>query len=332
MDETPIIETLSQYIDVWLERERSRIRSSTVRRYRVDWDRHVAPAIGDMHPSDVTANHVQAIYDGMTQNGVAAYSVLRTHQVLTRVMRSLVDLQVIPFNPCQGRVLPRPDDTPVNVWSPAQLVAFLAAASESKIEAVWTVLAITGMRRGEAIAVRWKSVDLDRQRLSVISTIRADENGKWYVGDGAKTKSSNRFVVLPRLAVAAIERQRDRFPTDPEDFVFPHWSGSGAFLSPNYVQWDFKRIIKRAHLPDIRIHDLRHTAATIMMAEGAPVKALQEQLGHKNIEQTLNLYAHATEGLRRMAADVMDLALARADVQAVIHAPAVLPDTENNGE
>jgi integrase len=169
------------------------------------------------------------------------------------------------------------------------------------------------MRRGELLALRWQDVDLDRAALAVRRTVTSAGNGGWGFGE-AKTAAGRCSVALPASCVAALRALRAR-QLERRLLLGPAWvdlvfeRGDGTTRSPTGLDRVFRRTVGRAGLPAIRFHDLRHTAATLMLAEGVHPKIVQEGLGHSAIAMALNLYSHVTLDLQREAADRLDAAV-----------------------
>jgi integrase len=167
------------------------------------------------------------------------------------------------------------------------------------------------MRQGELLALRWRDVELDNARLAVRATVRRIGKTMW-VGE-PKTRKSRRSVALTQGAVDALQRHRAaqveerlRAATwDDMDLVFPNRRGRHQEV-PDLLAEDFRPLLERAGLPRIRFHDLRHTAATLMLARGVPAKVASEMLGHSTIGITLDLYSHVSEGMQRQAAQAID--------------------------
>jgi integrase len=193
----------------------------------------------------------------------------------------------------------------------------LEAAGGDRFEALYVVAVTTGLREGELLGLRWKDVDLDRAKLTVMMNAQyaADADGVYHlILDAPKNSSSNNTIGLSYTAVEALRRHKvvqakERLALGPvwedHDLVFSNTLG-GIMRATRLSQTLFPRLLKKAGLPKIRFHDLRHTAATLAIARGVPIKTVSEMLRHADIAITLRVYAHVTPHMQQQALDVMD--------------------------
>lgn len=168
---------------------------------------------------------------------------------------------------------------------------------------------MTGVRRGELLALTWRGVDLDAGTVAVTQQLLREADGGYRFGP-PKTSRSRRLIAIDALTVAELRRHRVRQVAErlawgeayaDLDLVF--CQENGAPLSPDALSWAFDRTIRRAGVPRIRFHDLRHTAATLRLAAGTHPKVVQEMLGHANISITLDTYSHAVAGMQAESAE-----------------------------
>ena len=203
----------------------------------------------------------------------------------------------------------------VAVLSPEQSRALLAAISADELEALYVLALTTGMRQGELLALKWRDLDLDGGQLHVRTTVRKLRGQFLYAPP--KTKRSRRAVALTSMAVEALERHRLRQAEmqsaagsawQEHDLVFS--DALGCPLEGRYVlRHHFRPLLRRAGLPVIRFHDLRHTTATLLLAQGVHPKVVSEMLGHTTIGITLDIYSHVLPEMQREAAHTLDLLL-----------------------
>jgi integrase len=184
------------------------------------------------------------------------------------------------------------------------------------LEALAVMALATGMREGELLALRWPDLDLDRATLLVQANLIWTPGG--FEFEEAKTAHSRRRIALPRTAVDALRMHRARQAEErlrlgaawtDLDLVFVNTLG-GPYDASNLRNW-FYRVLKRAGLPRVRFHDLRHTAATLLLARGVNVKVVSEMLGHANVGITLSIYGHVLPHMQQQATDTMDAVLRR---------------------
>lgn len=188
----------------------------------------------------------------------------------------------------------------------------LQAIEGDPLEALYLLALTTGMRQGELLSLKWADVDLEAGHVQVRSSVRKGKEG--FVFSEPKTSASRRQVALTMSAVAALYRHRacqleQRMADGPlwqdNDLVFPDVFGM-PFNGITLLRREFLPLLKRAGLPLIRFHDLRHTAATLMLLKGAHPKIVSEMLGHASVSITLDLYSHVLPNMQREAAETMD--------------------------
>jgi integrase len=194
--------------------------------------------------------------------------------------------------------------------------ALLDAAKRHQLEAFYSAALLLGLRRGEVLGLRWSDIDFERRTLQVRQTVqRIAQEG--LVAAEPKTEKSRRTLSLPDAALRALKAQRARQATERlsagtewEDADLVFTSLSGTPLDPRGVDRKFKRLLAKAQLPvTTRLHDLRHSAASLLLAQGVPMRTIMELLGHSSIAMTANVYSHIAPTMLRDAADKMDAIL-----------------------
>jgi len=207
---------------------------------------------------------------------------------------------------------PRVARVTMQTLSPEEVGELLDAARETDYYVYFVALLYTGLRRGELLALRWRNLDLNSGRLSVVETAYRLGSGEYRIKE-PKTLHSRRTVVLPSSLVELLKVYRfDQellriqlgISLNADDFVFIRPDGSP--INPNAITLAFRRIIKSAGMKGVRIHDLRHTHATLMLKAGIHPKVVSERLGHANIGITLDIYSHVLPGLQEAAAERFD--------------------------
>jgi integrase len=201
----------------------------------------------------------------------------------------------------------------MKTFTPEQAKLFLDSVQAKPLEAFYVLCLTTGMRRGEALALHWQDVDMERGTASIRYTLQDLKRGK-FVFALPKTDKSRRVVRLTQLAVAALKRQRERQEKakclagdvwQEQDLVFTTALG-GPLRGNHILQRDFAPLCERLGLPRIRLHDLRHTLATLLFVNRIPAKVVQEMLGHSDIRRTLDVYSHVLPEMQAEAAESLD--------------------------
>ncbi len=311
--------TLGEWLDQWCE---SFVVMNTTRRtyvsYRSIIDRHLKPGLGSIALSRLEPQQIQSYYaeklargrfDG--KGGLSNRSVLYHHRILSKALEQGVKMGLVVRNVAKLITPPRVARAKINVLDAEEASRFLDIASSTMYYPLFATLLYTGLRRGEAIALKWKYIDLIRLELNVVES--AYRIRKEFIIKEPKSLHSRRAVSLsPSLAALLLEyREEQEFMrkqlgntlTD-EDFVFS-WP-DGRPLDPDAVTQAFHRIAGKAGLKNIRLHDLRHTHATLMLKAGIHPKVVSERLGHANIGITLDTYSHVLPGIQEAAAERFD--------------------------
>lgn len=203
----------------------------------------------------------------------------------------------------------------VTALSVADARLVLDAVRGDRLEPLVTVALATGLRQGEALALRWPDVDLDAPQLTVRATLHR-HRGRVVLAE-PKTRAGRRTVPLPGFAAAALRRQRDWFQAQDRRFAGDRWQEGGyvfttAIGTPMHgadVTRRLRRLLADAGVPRMRFHDLRHGAATLMLAQGAPAREIMETLGHSTIKITMDIYTHVLPASQRDTAARLDAAL-----------------------
>lgn len=304
---------LATYLEQWLEAIEPTIRPASHDRYTRIVRRQIVPSLGAVELGKLSSLQVQDWYAVLLAgtNGQASLSpstVALYHGVLHKALDQAVKWQLVNRNVCDAVDAPRPKPPEMRTWSADESRAFLAGTVDHDLAALWHLALYTGMRRGELLALRWQDVDLERGQLAIRRTLTRGADG--LVFGEPKTKAGRRSIAIPAPIVAILKTHRAR-QAERRLQIGPAWHddglvfdrGDGTVLHPNVVTHSFPRLARRLGLPGIRFHDLRHTAATLMLANGEHPKIVQERLGHADISMTLGRYSHVTQDMQRDAAD-----------------------------
>jgi integrase len=291
-----------EYLDRWLKDSvQGSVRRSTYESYRRQARRYITPAVGRVGLKALTPAHVQGLYREMQDRGLSARTVEYTHAVLHRALKQAVRWSMLPRNVCDAVDVPQVRREEIHPLTPEQARTFLDAARGGRLEALYVVAVHAGLRPGELLALGWEDVDLDR---GVLHVRRALSEGEF---TEPKTKRSRRRIDLSAGSIASLRRHRTRqleermaraglWQDHGLGLVYP--SSVGTPLSHRNVVRSFKAVLRCAGLPDvIRLYDLRHTCATLLLCRNVHPKYVQELLGHASIAQTLDTYSHVLPGM-----------------------------------
>ncbi|HHY94046.1 MAG TPA: site-specific integrase [Firmicutes bacterium] len=303
--------TVAEYLVSWLEAHGPNLAPSTLDSYRRIVTKHLVPALGTIPLAKLLPLHLQTYYADALAAGLSPRTVLYHHRVLREALQHAVKWQMVPRNVADSVDPPRPRRPDVKVLDPASVQILLKTAEGHRDYALIHTAVYTGLRRGELVALRWSDVDLERGVLYVRqSMIRL---GGRFVFREPKTQKGRRQVVLPKAAVAVLKahkrqqaESRLRLGPDYQDHDLVFCNPDGRPLDPGEVSHRFATIARKASFPGLRFHDLRHTHATLLLAQGVHPKVVQERLGHENISTTLDTYSHVLPSLQEQAAARLD--------------------------
>ena len=232
--------------------------------------------------------------------GLSPKTVRNLHQIIASAMKLAKEQKLIVADPTEGCALPKVEHREMKTLPVEQLTSFLREAKESGVFELYYVELATGLRRGELLGLKWEDLDLERGDLRVKRQI-ARINGE-VVEAPLKTKNAYRTLPLAKDTVDVLDQQKKKVGASP--WVFP--GPTGGPMSPDSVLHMLHRVLKRAGLPRVRFHDLRHTFATLALQNGVDVKTVSGMLGHYSAGFTLDTYAHVTTSAQRQAAEAME--------------------------
>lgn len=261
-----------------------------------------------MKLADLRAVHVEAMLAAMTAAGRGLVTRRRTVAVLSSALSSAEKKRLVTFNVVHHVELP-PERTPTRpIYDGRQLARFLASVDQDRLFALWRLYGVVGLRRGEGLALCWSDVDLEAGTLRVERSLGI-VNGRLVLGP-PKSESGRRTVALDRETVAALRAHRGRQSAEKlalgagfvdTDLVFCREDGHP--LRPEWTTKHFHALTSAAKLPLVHLHDLRHSAASMALTAGVPMKVVQGNLGHSTLAVTANVYSHVTTDLARDSAE-----------------------------
>jgi integrase len=255
------------------------------------------------------------------RGGLSARTVVRYHQILHAALRQAVRWQLLLRNPADAVEPPRPARRELRTTTPEQARAVMAAADATQIGAFVRLALLTGMRRGELLGLRWQ--DVEGGSVHVQQTAQRIP-GQGIVFRQPKTRLSRRAVALSTDAVGVLRTHRARQAEEKllagpayrdQGLVFA--TGLGTPIEPGNLRRTWLRVTAAAGVPGLRIHDLRHAHATLMLGQGVHPKVVSERLGHASVNITLDTYSHVLPGLQAAAAEALDAVLGERQADAL---------------
>jgi integrase len=309
---------LGEYLDRWLSDSVSdTVKATTFERYEQITRLHLKPALGRVKLKALTPAHVRGLYREKLEAGLSARTVRYIHTTLHKALKQAVMDGLIPRNATESVKPPQPSREEMCPLTPEQAKLLLKVAHETgdRLEAVYVLAIHTGLRQGELLGLKWDDVDLEDGSLQVRRTLTTTKNGPLFTSP--KTTCSRRSVKLTSHAIEAVRHHLER-QLGEIDRVGSLWSENGLIFASemgeslnrhNLTRRSFKPLLKRAGLPQIRFHDLRHTCATLLLTRNVNPKIVSEMLGHSSIAITLDTYSHVLPNMRDQAAAAMEEAL-----------------------
>jgi integrase len=301
----------------WLPANQARLKPSTWSGYARNAQLHVVPRIGRVPLRHLRPDHIERMYaelavegNHVRVGGLDEKTIVEIHQMLRRALGDTERRGLIVGNPAAVALSPRRrplGSSVAKAWNAYQLRAFLDHTTGHRMHAALWTAANTGMRRGELAGLHWGDVDLDARTLSVNRSL-VSVSYELHESRG-KTRTSRRCIDLDSTTAevlrewmaqrAAEDPNFDRNDGDAQVFAQP----DGTVTHPQLISDAFKRKVRTSGLPKIRLHDLRHTHATLLLKAGVPIKVVSERLGHSTPAFTMATYQHVQPGMQREAAE-----------------------------
>jgi len=306
--------TLGEWLDRWLtEYKKGTVRPGTLNGYRRLIDSYIKPQLGYKQVALVTAQDIQRMYRKLKEEGrvnehpefgrqLSDTVVHHIHSVLHEAMKDAVQAHIIPKNPTEGATAPKANYKPKRILTDRELDSFMEVIQKDEVwrDFFYTELT-TGLRRGEICGLMWQDFDEECGTLKVCRTLHSKKKGEYTVGE-TKTGQGMRTIILPKSTADVLRRRKAE---SISQWIFPNPVKPEDPVDPNSAYHHMKTLLKRAGLPGIRFHDLRHTFATHALTSGVDAKTLSGILGHTNASFTLDTYTHVTSDMQKQASGIV---------------------------
>ncbi len=306
-------QTVKQYMEYWIEEvHKSSVKVSTYVKYRKTINTHINPVLGHLTLDKLTPQHVKSLYNKREKEGLAPKTIHSIHGVLHKALANAVEWGLVGRNVCDVVKPPRLVRKKKQSLTLEQAQKLLESVRGQRLEMVLTLALVTGMRRGELVALRWSDVVLEARTLYVNRTVDYI-NGYGYVVSEPKTEAGWRSIMLPVFAVEMLEHykiEQDEARAQAgsvwEDLDLVITGLNGGYFNPRYLSKVFSKLVANLGLPRISFHGLRHSAATLLRSMGVDIKLIQEILGHSSFLITADVYSHVLPTQQKEAADKWD--------------------------
>lgn len=305
--------TVDQYLNEWLSGRQS-LRPSTRLSYQSHIAKYLIPNLGHIKLVDLRAHHIEAMYRNIADRNqhrarpVGPATLRRIHATLMSALAVAVKRGLVRRNPAASVDLVRAPQSHPELWTVEQISTFLDLIRDDRLHALYALLAYRGLRRGEAIGVRWQDINFDNNELHIVQQV-VDVDGQLVIGP-PKSESGSRTIALDVGTTQLLRSHRSKQNLERLQ-ALPQWKDqglvftqpNGQVVSPAYVTRHFQRLAARHGLPPMRLHDLRHLSATLGLASGESLKEVSDRLGHSSIAITADIYAQVTTETARSSAE-----------------------------
>lgn len=314
------METLGQYLDHWVKTYvEPNLSPTTIVGYQVNIERHIKPYIGHIRLKELKPQHISSLYEkllaeGRTdgKGGLSAKSIRYVHRNLKQALQNAVNLKIISYNPAASVTLPRVKKFRSEVYDENELIKLLTAVQGTDMEVPVTIDVVLGIRRGELLALKWSDVDLEGKKIQIKNNLISTTSTGIVIRD-TKTESSRRTITIPEFIVNFLKKHfqeqqkiRDALGGSYNEQNLICCNINGKPYCPKYFSNKFRKFLAKKGLKRIRLHDLRHSNATLMLLYGVPAKIAAQRLGHSSVSVTLDIYSHVLQDMQNEVSDQIE--------------------------
>ncbi len=309
----PSTDTLSEYLQYWIEQRKPNLSPTTIYGYKSMMKNHIIPSLGQVELNQLKPLHIQEYYNNKLKI-LSPTTVLHHHRMLRKALEDAKEWQLIKINPADHVEAPKPKRYKATVLNIDEIKELLKALEGNRLEVSITLILFLGLRRGELLALEWSDLDLENKTITIKKNlVRGGDSGNELIIKEPKTEESIRTIylsdnILNLLKKQKIVQKKNKMKYGPKykdsDFIFT--TEMGNLINPASFSREFGDFIKSNNLKKIRLHDLRHTNATLMLKSKIPAKVASERLGHSNISTTLDLYSHVLKDMEIETTNKMD--------------------------
>ena len=306
--------TVEKWVRTWYELySKPNIREKTQAYYETFINRHIIPILGGIKLEKLTGRDIQRMYNEVRAHGriraaqkdsnpgMSASYVRGLHMMMHNCLNRAVKERLILRNPTEDCIVPKVEKTEMKILKPEDIGAYLKEADRRGVMAIFYLELCTGLRKGELTALLWEDLNVEAKTISVSKQAVGVKGGGVKI-TRPKTETSIRRIAIPQQVVDLLAAEHEKHPDSPYLFTSPV---TGKMYHPDSIVNLHKKILKGAGLEHIRLHDLRHTFATLALQNGVDIKTVSGMLGHYDAGFTLRTYTHATDRMQEQAAATM---------------------------
>ena len=304
--------TVEKYLEEWIEVKKSSLRPNTALQYESLIRNDIIPHLGKYKLHRIKLQRINRFYCLLVEDGRGVRTIRLIHSVFHSALEHALRLGLVNKNPSHGAILPRKKYHEMKIYNEEQVFNFLLSAKESRFWLLYKLAFTTGMRQSELLGLKWGDIDWKNSTLKIQRQAQ-QVNGQGIIFLPPKTRSGIRQIVIGRSILREIadqKEQQDKYRLhrgkewQDNNLIFA--TGNGTPFSQSNLMRDFYKVLDKSNLPKIRFHDIRHTAASLMINKGIPIVVVSKILGHSKPSVTLNIYSHCVSELQQEAAKVME--------------------------
>lgn len=304
--------SLADYLTHWIRNKRQEVKTNTSTQYQALIDTKILPKLGDRRLNELRRKDIDDFYLALLEEGVGKPTIRYTHRVLRAALEDAVRDELLLKNPAGNVRPPRYDPPEMQLLEEHQVSLFLQAAQDSRFAAIYHLAITTGLRQSELLGLQWTDIKWQARTIHIVRQVTR-VSGQGYVTFTPKTNTGKRVVKVGDVSLDMLRRHYAR-QQEERAFAGNQWEDRGLVfasmrgtpLDRSNLRKDFHTILESTGLPKIRFHDLRHTAASIMLNRGIPILSVSRMLGHSKPSVTLDIYGHLMVGMLDSVADLMD--------------------------
>lgn len=322
----------ADYMMVWLDIAKSSIELTTYSSYFATVTKKIVPYFQKLGVTlgGLEARHIQTFYLEQLRK-LAPNSVIKMHANLHRALKYAVKMDLIPSNPVEKVDRPKVNKYIASYYNGEELEKLFEVSKDHRLSLLIQMTAFYGLRRSEIVGLKWDAFDFNNNTLTIrhiVTSVNLEGNRTIVKADRAKTKSSLRTLPLLNGFKERLQAQQEQQKYNQkicgncynQEFLgYVFVDELGCLLAPDYVSRAFKSILRKHNLPDIRFHDLRHSCASLLLANDVPMKQIQEWLGHSDISTTSNIYAHLDYSSKLSSAEALTAGLTLPKITAAVN-------------
>lgn len=304
--------TVKQFLTDWITIHRTTLKPKSGERYAQLARDYIFPKVGKFRLRDLHLEQIERLYQDLLEDGVSVRNIHYIHSLLHRSLNDAFKRGIVGFNASHGARLPKLQHREMEILNEAEVIQFLVTVENNRNAALYHLAIVTGMRLGELLGLKWTDLDWNKGCIRVQRQVQR-VTGQGMVFNPPKTKAGRRAIQLGEETLQVLRRHLDQQRLDIatagekwQDFGLMFPSTIGTPQSPSNLLKEFKAMLKKAGVRGIRFHDLRHTAASLMLNHRVPVLIVSKILGHSKPSTTLDIYGHLIPVMQDGVASLMD--------------------------